>query len=317
MSMATNLLDQEFTEQICYDLLPEWKGLDVLITKLSGGITNKLYRIQSEMGDCTVRIYGDKTDLFINRDTEAHTIREMSKIGVSSNLVKYLPEKGATIVEFIDDAIVLTNDHFQDTSLYPEIMGPVRKIHSSNIRLKKIFNPLVEVMKMSAILARLDVVYKQFDISGTIDRLVKLSSIINIPEIEYTPCHNDLLADNFIRVKPEAREKYKLPLYIIDWEYAGMAPRYYDIADMFQEILVPRESEKGIVAEYCNGTDSDRTLFLIDLFKPFPDIYWFLWSLIQLNVSKISFDYYNYGRQKYENAINNLAFIGEEYGVVV
>ena len=55
----------------------------------------------------------------------------------------------------------------------------------------------------------------------------------------------------------------------------------------------------------------------IDLFKPFPDIYWFLWSLIQLNISKIEFDYYNYGKVKYENAIGNLEFIKKEHGVSV
>jgi thiamine kinase-like enzyme len=317
MSTATRLLEQEFTPEVCYELLPEWKGLDIRITQLSGGITNKLYRVQSEKGDYTVRIYGDKTDLFINRDHEADTIREMSKIGVSSNIVKYIPEKGVTIVEFIDDVIVLTNKHFIDPSLYPKIMAPVRKIHSSGIRLKQVFNPLLEVMKMSAILARLNVEYKEFDIPGIIQRLIKLSSIINIPETEYTPCHNDLLADNFLLIKPEAKDQYDFPMYIIDWEYAGMAPRYYDIADMFQEILVPREAEKGIVAEYCNGMNFDRTLFFIDLFKPFPDIYWFLWSLIQSNISKITFDYYNYGKPKYENAVENLLFIREAYGVAV
>lgn len=317
MNTAQNLLNQEFTQTTCYEILPEWKGLDIRITQLSGGITNKLYRIRSEKGDYTVRIYGDKTDLFINRDSEAHTIREMSKIGVCSNLIKYLPEIGVTIVEFIDDAIVLTNEHFLDASLYPKIMAPIRDIHTSGIQLKKVFNPLLEVMKMSAILAGLDVQYKEFDIAGTIDRLIKLSSVINIPESEYTPCHNDLLADNFILIKPEARDLYASPMYIIDWEYAGMAPRYYDIADMFQEILVPRAAEEGIVAEYCNGEDTDRTLFFIDLFKPFPDIYWFLWSLIQLNVSKIDFDYYTYGRVKYENAVKNMDFIRKAYGVAV
>jgi len=317
MCTAARLLDQEFTPDACYELLPEWKGLDVRITQLSGGITNKLYRIQSEKGDYTVRIYGDKTDLFINRDYEAHTILEMSKIGVSSNIVKYIPEKGVTIVEFIDDVIVLKNDNFLDASLYADIMSPVRKIHASGIQLKKVFNPLLEVMKMSAILAGLDVAYEEFDIAGTIQRLIKLSSIINIPETEYAPCHNDLLADNFLLIKPEAKARYDSSVYIIDWEYAGMAPRYYDIADMFQEILVPREAEKSIVAEYCQGDNFERTLLFIDLYKPFPDIYWFLWSLIQLNISKITFDFYTYGKVKYENAGKNLTFLREEYGVAV
>jgi len=317
MSDTTRLLDQEFTTEVCHQLLPEWKGLAIRITQLSGGITNKLYRIQSEKGDYTVRIYGDKTDLFINRDYEAHTIQEMAKVGVASNMIKYMPDIGVTIVEFIGDSIVLKNEHFQDAALHPKIVAPIRKIHKSGARLKKIFNPLVEVMKMSAILKGLDAEYKEFDIAGTIQRLITLSSIINIPESEYTPCHNDLLADNFILINEDARDRYDEPMYIIDWEYGGMAPKYYDIADMFQEILAPRETEKNIVAEYCAGNNFDRTLFLIDLFKPFPDIYWFLWSLIQLNISKIEFDYYNYGKVKYENAVGNLEFMEQQYGVAV
>ncbi len=317
MSDTTRLLDQEFTAEVCHRLLPDWKGLEIKVTQLSGGITNKLYRIRSEKGDYTVRIYGDKTDLFINRDNEAHTIQEMARVGVASKMIKYMPEIGVTIVEFIGDSIVLTNDHFLDKTLFPKIVAPILKIHSSKVQLKQIFNPLVEVMKMSAILQRLNAEYEEFDISGTIERLIKLSSIINIPESEYTPCHNDLLADNFILINDDARHKYKEPMYIIDWEYAGMAPRYYDIADMFQEILVPRDAEKGIVAEYCNDDNFERTLFFIDLFKPFPDIYWFLWSLIQLNISKIEFDYYTYGKTKYDNAMGNLGFIKTEYGVAV
>jgi thiamine kinase-like enzyme len=317
MSTATRLLEQEFTPETCYELLPEWKGIDVRITELSGGITNKLYRVQSEKGDYTVRIYGDKTDLFINRDYEAQAIREMAKIGVGSKMIKYMPEIGVTIVEFIGDSIVLTNEHFLDKSLYPKIVDPIRKIHESGVKLINIFNPKVEVKKMFAILNDLDAHYPEFDIAGTIERLEKLTDIINIPESEYTACHNDLLADNFILINEDARHKYEAPMYIIDWEYAGMAPKYYDIGDMFQEILVPRESEKQIVEEYCRGREFDRNLYYIDLFKPFPDIYWFLWSLIQLNISKIEFDYYSYGKTKYENAIGNLKFIKKEYGVAV
>lgn len=317
MITAKNLLEKEFTSEICHELLPEWKGLDINISQLSGGITNKLVRIRSEKGDYTVRIYGDKTDLFINREHEAYTLQKMFEIGVSSKLIKFMPDQGVTIVEFIDDVTVLTNDHFTDKSLHEKIVRPIRKIHTSGVKLKRIFNPLLEVMKMSAILKKLNVEYPEFDIAGTIDRLIKLSSIINIPESEYTACHNDLLADNFLLINDDAAHKYDESIYIIDWEYGGMAPKYYDIADMFQEILVLREVEEQIVEAYCNGDDFDRTLLFIDLFKPFPDIYWFLWSLIQLNISKITFDYYKYGKEKYENALGNMTFIKEIYGVAV
>ena len=77
---------------------------------------------------------------------------------------------------------------------------------------------------------------------------------------------------------------------------AGLGPKYYDVADLFQEILVPREIELKITEHYCEAKNFDETLYFIDMFKPFPDIYWALWSLIQMTVSKIDFDFYKYGK---------------------
>jgi len=255
MSETENLLEIEFTKDIFSELMPEWQGSEVDIKILSGGITNKLYRVQSEMGDVAVRIYGDKTELFIERDYEADAIEKMAGVGISPKLIKYLPGWSMTIVEYI-------------TGSSPKI-------------------------------------------------LARIFEIANIPENEYTASHNDLLAENFIMVTEGYEGKYSEPMYIIDWEYAGMAPRYYDIGDMFQEILVPCEVEKSIVEHYCEGRDFDKNLYLIDLFKPFPDIYWFLWSMIQKNISKIEFDFYNYGKVKYENARSNIEFAKEEYGVKI
>jgi len=57
--------------------------------------------VSSKKGDVTVRIYGDKTEVFIDRDLEAETIKRIAQIGISSGLVKYMPERRVTIVEFI------------------------------------------------------------------------------------------------------------------------------------------------------------------------------------------------------------------------
>ena len=84
---------------------------------------------------------------------------------------------------------------------------------------------------------------------------------------------------------------------------------------MFQEVLVPREVELAIVEHYCDGQCPNDTMRLIDLYKPYPDIYWFLWALIQKNVSSIVFDFYTYGKVKYDNAQKNLRFIEKEYGI--
>jgi thiamine kinase-like enzyme len=315
MDKLHNLLDVELDESLFLQLMPEWTGVKIDISILKGGITNKLYRITSEKGDLALRIYGDKTELFINRDYEADAIKKMADEGISPKLIKYLPENSVTIVEYITGSYTLKNPDFLNEALREKIVNPIRRIHKSKVILPKLFNPLVEVKKMAKILADLGVEYPEFEIAGTIMCLEKLAQTINIPESRYTVSHNDLLAENFILVQDGYEDLFDEPMYLIDWEYAGMAPRYYDVADMFQEILVPRAVEKSFVEYYCEGKEFDQTLYLIDMFKPFPDIYWFLWSLIQQNISTIPFDFYNYGRVKYENAQKNLQFLQDEYRV--
>jgi len=316
MSQIRNPLDVKFTEDVFFELMPEWKDSAIKINTLNGGITNKLYRVHSEKGDVTVRIYGDKTEVFINRDIETEIMNRVAKTGISPRLVKYMPEHRVTIVEFIP-GYVLKNSDFLKEELHEKIVRPIKKIHKSGIVLPHIFNPLSKVKKMYKIFNNLEINCPEFDIEGVIKNLEKLSGIANIPESEFTTCHNDLLADNFVLAEDGHRGKCHEPMYLIDWEYAGMAPRYYDLADMFQEILVPRDVEKNIIEHYCEGKEFEKTLYLIDLFKPFPDIYWFIWSMIQHNISKIKFDFYNYGKVKYENAKGNIKFIQKEYSLKI
>ncbi|MCK4357501.1 MAG: phosphotransferase [Candidatus Cloacimonetes bacterium] len=316
MSQIRNLLDVKFAKDIFFELMPEWKGSAIKIKILNGGITNKLYRVCSEKGDITVRIYGDKTETFINRDIEAETMKRIANVGISPRLVKYMPGHRVTIVEFIP-GYVLKNCDFLKEELHEKIVRPIRKIHKSGVVLPYLFDPLSEVKKIYRVLNNLEINCPEFDIKDVIKNLEKLSEIANIPESEFTASHNDLLADNFVLVEDGHRGKYNEPMYLIDWEYAGMAPWYYDIADMFQEILVPCDVEKNIVEHYCEGKEFEKTFYLIDLFKPFPDIYWFLWSIIQHNISKIKFDFYNYGKVKYENAQCNIKFIQDEYSLKI
>ena len=82
---------------------------------------------------------------------------------------------------------------------------------------------------------------------------------------------------------------------------------------MFQEIFVPREAERNLLKVYWEDRDLDFHQYVTDLFKPFPDICWFLWSLIQLNISTIPFDYYNHGKVKSENARKNIDYLRSHY----
>jgi thiamine kinase-like enzyme len=304
---------KELTHARFIELMPELEGLELRIDELKGGITNKLYRVRSSDGhDFVVRLYGQKTELFIDRDVEMENISRMASSGVTPKLIKYLPERRVTIVEFIP-GYVLNNTDFLKKELWEKIVRPIKIIHQSGVTFPFVFDPLVQVKRLYRILLGLNREYPEFEFEKTITILEKIAAYTKITPDQYVACHNDLLADNFILI--EDREKYSEPMYLIDWEYAGMSVLYYDLADMFQEILVSRETEAELLKIYWEDRDMDRHIRMTDLFKPFPDIYWFLWSLIQQNISTIDFDFYNYGNVKYRNAQENIQYLTDHYGV--
>ncbi|MFW6139241.1 MAG: hypothetical protein ACOC7U_08715, partial [Spirochaetota bacterium] len=95
----------ELTRTRCSQLLPELKDKDVEITQIKGGITNKLYRVKAlndTSKDYVFRLYGEKTDMFIDRDIEMEVMSVLEPLNISPKLVKYLPEKNTTIIEYIE-----------------------------------------------------------------------------------------------------------------------------------------------------------------------------------------------------------------------
>ncbi len=79
-------MERELSRDDCVGLMPEWKELDPQIESLSGGITNKLYRVRtSDGGDYVVRDFGTKTELFIDRDVEAGNLRLFMIVGADVN----------------------------------------------------------------------------------------------------------------------------------------------------------------------------------------------------------------------------------------
>jgi thiamine kinase-like enzyme len=238
----------DFSVEECRRLLPELSGLSVDICELKGGITNRLYRVVSTQGhDYVLRIYGAKTEFFIDREVEMENLRRLEPTNVTPKLVKYLPEHRVTVVQFIPGT-PLKNQDFLNPDLREKIVRPILAIHNSGVELPYTFNPLAEVKRMYSILQRMTAKYEEFRIQETIQMLEAIGEFSAVPTSQYVPCHNDLLAENFILTNGEGQGKE--PMALIDLEYGGMAPAHYDLADMFQEILVPREVETALLGIY-------------------------------------------------------------------
>ena len=86
-------------------------------------------------------------------------------------------------------------------------------------------------------------------------------------------------------------------MWVIDWEYGGMTDPYFDLGDFLVEHPFTDEEERFVVDRYCGGADEHRFARVM-LHKLVADLWWSIWAMIQVRLSKIDFDFYEYGMNR-------------------
>jgi thiamine kinase-like enzyme len=101
------------------------------------------------------------------------------------------------------------------------------------------------------------------------------------------PCHNDLLAANFI----DDGER----LWVVDWEYAGMGDPYFDLGNFAVNNGLNEEAERTLLDAYGGG--DPRALVLMRFMSDFREA---MWGVVQQAISELDFDFVAYAEQHFE-----------------
>jgi thiamine kinase-like enzyme len=104
------------------------------------------------------------------------------------------------------------------------------------------------------------------------------------------PCHNDLLNANFLD-DGEIR--------IVDWEYAGMGDRFFDLANFSvnHEFSVP--DDRALVAAYF-GEPREDAVRDVQRMKFMSDFREAMWGVLQSGISELDFDFKGYAATHFE-----------------
>ena len=86
-------------------------------------------------------------------------------------------------------------------------------------------------------------------------------------------------------------------MWVIDWEYGGTNDPYYDLGVLCAENPLSGDEERFIIERYCGAMDVSRHARMM-LYKVISDLWWSLWAMVQVRLSKIEFDYYDYGMDR-------------------
>lgn len=303
------------------ELRPDWKPEDVTTQVFTDGITNKL--IGCYVGDTMedvvlVRIYGNKTELIVDRDEEVKSFRVLQLHGCAPKL--YCTFNNGLCYEFMQGT-ALDPEHVCDPKIYRLIARQLAKIHA--IHAHNGWIPKSNLwLKMRAYFS---LVPTEFPDKLVHDRFVRdvpswqvleqemawMEAALSGLDSPVVLCHNDLLCKNIIY--NDKRDD----LQFIDYEYSGYNYQAYDIGNHFNEFagvsvvdysLYPERALqlhwlrayleaykefKGVKAD-VSDSEVERLYVQVNQFALASHFFWGLWALIQAKYSKIDFDFLGY-----------------------
>jgi thiamine kinase-like enzyme len=104
------------------------------------------------------------------------------------------------------------------------------------------------------------------------------------------PCHNDLLNANFLDDGA---------IRIVDWEYAGMGDRFFDLANFSVNHEFGVEDDTRLVAAYF-GVERESDLASVRLMRFMSDFREAMWGVLQSGISELDFDFKGYAAKHFD-----------------
>ena len=275
-------------------MIGDWRDKKIEYAPLGGGITNHNYKVTIDGEIFMVRIPGEGSDLFIDRENELGCSVQAGKTGVSPEVVYHIDEENVSVFRFISGKTLTTEQIAGSDRLIGRIVRAVRTVHREAL-FPSTFNPFETVRRYMGFVEKYEVPLPE-DMDWMIGVGDEIECAMKRNKPEDVACHNDYLSENFM----DDGKK----IWIIDWEYGGMGDPYFDLGDFAVEHPFTREQEELIIREYCGEADGSA-LYRMLLYKIVSDIWWGIWAMIQYRVSKIDFDFYVYGNRRFERLRKN------------
>src|SRR5690349_23840040 len=275
--------------------IEDWKGKNILIQPLSGGLTNSNYKVEVDGISYFVRVPGESTELLaVDRNNEYHNTKAAAEAGVAPNVLYYLPEYCVMVLEFLNGK-TMSKDSLNAAGMPARMAQSIKRLHSGP-RFLTDFNML-----------RLTEYYlnlcKEREIripDGYLERVSTVTEIekaMSVNPLATVPCNNDLLAENYLHDGNQ--------LWLIDYEYSGNNDPTFELGNTCQEMQFNDDQIREVCAAYF-GSASSNMIARMKLNMIMSDVGWGLWAAIQATISTIDFDFWGWAIERWGRAIEKM-----------
>ncbi len=278
--------------------VPELAGRELTLTQLSGGITNRNFRVDASgtSDRWVIRLAGNDTHLLgISREVEHAATVAAAGIGVGPEVTAFIRPEGYLVTRFIVGSPV-SDEAVRRPETLRRVADSLRRIHDGPA-IPGLFVPLRICEAYRALALERGVrIPAAYDEAAAIGRLIERALLAD--PIELRPCHNDLLNANFIDDGTRIR--------IIDWEYAGMGDPFFDLGNFSINHELSR-AEDRILLEAYDGAVRPERLARLTLMRIVSDFREAMWGVLQQGVSTLDVDFDGYATTRFERLLANAA----------
>jgi thiamine kinase-like enzyme len=265
------------------------------IEPLVGGLTNTNYKVTSSSGRYVVRIsHKDSGLLAIDRANETHNTIAAAEVGVGPRFVAALPDADALVIEFLD-AETMSAELLRRGDRLREAAAAIRRLHGAR-RFLQDFDMFEIQRRYLGIVRergfRLPARYEEFE-----PQVRELEHAMRVRREPTVPCNNDLLAENFLWTGEVFR--------LIDYEYSGNNEASFELGNVWSESNLSLDQLEELVGAYW-GEPLRNKVARARLWGLMSKYGWTLWASIQDGVSELDFDFWSWGMEKYERAVEEL-----------
>ena len=280
------------------------------VSTLTGGTSNIIYHVKISTGlQLLFRVYGSGSEKLIDRSQELETMKLLEKYGLC-----------ASVLAQFENGIVC--HYINGTSISKSTILTQKMTHLVATKLAKIHQIPIENKQdilWSTLWNFIGLVPEFEDNSNgnfkrKEDLVTEYSFLKTMLEDCKSPlvfCHMDLNLPNILYDGSD--------VHFIDFEYSGCSYAAYDIANHFIEFVVLDEQQnldyikwypskeyqlswiRIYLAAMPDPWSEEDVLAIFDLVQKFvlcSHLMWAAWSLVQVTISTIDFDFHNFAQQR-------------------
>jgi thiamine kinase-like enzyme len=261
------------------------------VRELPGGLTNRNYKVSTPDGTFVARISSRGSELLaIDRDCEYRNALAAAAAGAGPPVIEYRPEDSLLVIGYVEGRTLDAADVAAAGNI-PRIAEACRRLHAgerfgNDFDMFDIQRQYLSVARSRgfAIPAGYDDLLPQF---GAAEKALAARATTTVP------CHNDLLAANFIDDGDR--------IWLIDYELSGNNDACFELGNIGAESHLSADALAELVTAYYGRPRPSRIararlLGLAGMYG------WTLWGAIQHAASPLEYDFWSWAMERFEGA---------------